>query len=310
MIRPITVNERPALFNLLDSTFSRSGQNYFANRFPLLFSLQNLDHVFGYFSETGELIGTASYYLHPLITPGGSYWTALLGAVAVHVSFRGKGVATELLHTMEKTLRQENVDFVFISGLGKLYRDWGAVQGGVLREYIMQRPLNPLSDIELSFSMEQINTINMDAARFVYDFYNTKPVCFDRTLSETLEYLKGNSFNPPGEDNVLWNIKVGSKVIGYIFTRELNEGPVRLLRIVEYAGVKHLMPNIARWLFLNRKIDKLLYHIEACDFNDDDWILHNPNDTVQEMPITGTIKILGDYSTLPMLPAVDNLNFV
>lgn len=310
MIRSITASERPALYELLDSTFSRSGQNFFAQRFPLLFSLDNLHHVFGYFDDTGDLLGTTSVYVHPLITPEKTYMTALLGAVAVKAECRGRGIATELLHYIENELREEKIDYVFISGLGKLYRDWGAIQGGALREYIMQRPLNPQSLVSNIISLERVSTIDMNAARLVYDYYNTKVVCFDRTLSETLEYLRGNSFNPPGEDNALWRVYKGNNVKGYVFTRELNEGPIRLLRIVEYGGVKEFLPKIARQFFEIRSIDKLLYHIESCDFAPEDWILHNPKDTVQELPITGTIKILAGPEILPSLPAVDNLNFV
>jgi GNAT superfamily N-acetyltransferase len=326
MIRAIKSNELPAVIELLDATFF-DGDLFFAQRFPLLFSEGNLENVFAFFHD-GEIAGTASVYTGSIITGNRVIPVASLGAVATRSTMRGRGIASRLLEFTGTQLVERGIAMVFISGLGKIYTDWGAVQGGALKEVIMLPPDSPQDEVRLG--LEKVQTVDDAVIKHVHASYQTKPVRFQRTLDETRSYLEGNLFCPKLEDNTLWLVKNDGETQGYVFTRESMEGTIRLLRIVEYAGVGRYLPRIARMLFSIRKIQKLLYHLEEIDFSVDDARFLGAGDTIETIPITGTIKVLdggfflnGETSGLyneylprlsnafPLiLPAVNTLGFV
>lgn len=307
MISTLDDDSRAEVLTLLDRVFRRS-QPFFGPRFPLLFSPENAGHVYVYREAAHlPLVATISVYVSDLVTPQGRWKAAALGAVATSPEHRGRGYASALLAHCEGQLRQEGVDLVYVSGEGRLYREWGANPLGRLREVVLDRSTAVSAPPLPPTLLQECRHVGPAEAALIYRLYALRPSRFERTVEETLAYLQGNLFSPPGEENTLWVVGEAQNPHGYLVARTANEGTTRLLRVVEHGGVTTVLPSLVAELFQRRAIDKVLYYLSPDEFS-------APGHAGIEVPLTGTIKILNP-SLIPLLPrlqlpAINELHFV
>jgi GNAT superfamily N-acetyltransferase len=112
--------EMREVFGLINNTFRKDLDPTMEIEFPLLFSDQNLPHIF-IAKDSGQIVSHVAAYVTDLLIPGLKIRTGFLGAVATHPDFREKGHASKVLEALEDQLIRESVEMILISGNRNLY---------------------------------------------------------------------------------------------------------------------------------------------------------------------------------------------
>ncbi|MCY0860529.1 MAG: GNAT family N-acetyltransferase [Sulfolobaceae archaeon] len=237
--------------------------------FPLLFSPENasnLHYIRGDDNRPASLVAVKPWRVRiyestvPVIA---------VGSVATLPEYRNRGYATEILKKVIRIYRRTHA-LMIISGNLDLYKRLGAVEFGTLYEIRIEKREHWKGKI-------------YPADNFYEDFHNLysmEDVRYERSLSETIAlidaikapYYRGSSLK--GEvfvDGEREELNAYAVVVPYYTKRSLN------LRIIEYAGNREGVLNIARYVLEYYDADSVTLRVQ-------------PNDSLLSM-LHGDVKI-------------------
>ncbi len=128
--RPVQQDEFPSLRILLNNALRSGGAGDMYDLFPTFLVPENRDNLLVY-ADGGQVVSHVGMTLRWASVGGCTAGVASIGAVATDPAYRGKGLATELMHTAMAQAHAWGADFMLISGGRGLYRRLGAADVGV-----------------------------------------------------------------------------------------------------------------------------------------------------------------------------------
>ncbi len=161
-----------------------------------------------------------------------------VGFVCTHPNYRGRGLASTILAATMNKFREDDVDFVCISGDRAMYRRAGARPVGGRREFIV----NPENAEKLSKYVPEITTrkATIEDAALLASIYDQESVRFIRPLSDYEIVLKyRHCVGQPCEFIIAGD---GVKAKAYLLVTALQTQEGKSFRTVfEYAGERYFV---------------------------------------------------------------------
>lgn len=236
-IRRIKGEEVPLALRLVDDVFSETYS--MDHLFPSLFSESS---TFSYVAEKkGELLGFLGIVPECLIVSQDCYYGARVGAVCVSSKYQGQGIGRQLFNFSQEELKAKQMDYLLISGQGKLYLDGGCELFGEFGLFNLTSSLHKhtLDQEKLLKYNGQIEHLTAIHRLRVY-----KSVRFERSLRELQRMVTSASLANlfRGEQKIFLLSSANSIDAVAICIQLENE-----LRVIEYEG---LTENVQKLLTL------------------------------------------------------------
>lgn len=303
--------ELPKVVDLINKTF-RHFYGYkptMQEEFPLLLSEDNL-RCMRVISCDNKPVADVNFYETRVMIEGIPISAASIGAVCTDEEYRGRGYSSILLDDAEKTMKEDSVDIMFVSGSRSLYTRRGCCKTGKFGEFTIE-PKDTNIDFEI---------IDVDSFEHIEDMvyiYSKESTRYYRTMHEFKMLLKGATTNWAYLTYKVFLIKQNGKIVGYIVLEIINEEDIRA-EVVEFAGDRErifkALPNIASICKLNSI--KVVYPFDDQIMS----IAERNNIQINKVNNSGTIKILNFTSLMnKLLPyfkqhvdknIADNIEFV
>lgn len=283
--------------------------SFFERRYPHVFNVDHLNHLFAAF-EDQTIISFIATYPSILRYEDQVLHASALGAVCTHPNYRGQGLSSKLLVFVENTLKN-STDFLYISGEGKNYLRFGAQVVGLLHEVHLDKEV--LHSIDLPYTVhDSFNSLNVDA--YLYAYMLKKGPKFDRSYSELSLMLRGHFEKLKNDENYILESQDHSS---FVCLRVGYEENVKITYMIEWVGNEKVCLNMAEDLSLKMKVDKLFYRSSQA-------ILEAHQNDAHPIHMTGTFKVIrpslsvdskalfGDFTQKGLYPSfrVDDLNFL
>ena len=281
--------------------------SFFERRYPHVFSLDNLDHLFGAFNE-GELVSFIATYPSIVSFKDSQVSVCTLGSVCTHPDFQGQRISFRLLEYVGDALN-DKVDLLFISGEGKNYLRFNASVAGKI--YEVHVPSTAFMKTSKPYRIIR-RYEDLDVNAYHRAYLNERKPKFERSLKEQKLMVKGH-FEALGNEQNLVLQKDDEDAFACV--RIAYEGENKIAFMIERVGDFDLQ--IAEDLAKHLNCDKFFYRSQ-------DEICSRHQIYTQSIPITGTIKVIrpkfglhavdwfGDLNQTGQLPSlrVDHLNFL
>jgi len=226
---PLQPRHFDSLIRLLDEVFRPDSGHSMASDYPYFLREENFECLFicrdaeRVVSHVGVLEKDVAYFGHRLKV-------GLVGAVATHPDYRGRGLATRALLEAFRRLKERGGHMMMISGGRGLYLRNGARPVGCFPEYVLQ-PLKATmaSDLQL-----QLQRCGPEDAPVLSAMHRLKPLRFIRSLEEwTLHMEKGFCMNHPSE---FWLASRGAEPVAYLIFRTYVEDGQSVGSVTEWGG--------------------------------------------------------------------------
>ncbi len=230
--RGLKPGEMDSLAELLDLVFRKNSASSLSEDLPQLLSDENRDHL-RIIADGGRVVSHVGYMLRDVSILGCTPTVGCIGGVATHPDYRGKGLATRVLHNAFERLRDEGADFVIISGGRGLYLRNGAAPVG--RRYEEKIGYEHLKEFDVS-GMEVREIKNKEDIPPVADLYEGEPVRFVRPLEDWHFFLKSHMcMNEPSNLFIMCAKGVSAYAV-------VTEKPIEgCIKVTEFAGDRRLL---------------------------------------------------------------------
>lgn len=216
--------ERSIFFS--DSPDYRDG----ARRWPMSLREEARENIFVMF-HGNQPVSAIGRLERDMIIYGSKLRIGYIGGVCTHPDHRGRGLAGTVLSATINRFRENNVDFILISGNRRLYRDAGSRVVGGLNKFILKKgDMGNIQQSAVTFEVAKKKDAKILSA--IYEKENLRLV---RPLSDyeiVLEY--GHCAGRPVEFVL---ISFNRLPVAYVLmTKMLKDGNRFYKRVMEYAG--------------------------------------------------------------------------
>jgi len=158
-----------------------------ASTWPMVLREQALQDTFAMF-DGDKPVSLIHRFERDAIVHGCKIRIGFVGFVCTHPNYRGHGLASTILAATMNKFRENDVDFVCISGDRAMYRRAGARPVGGRSEFIV----NPENVGKLRPKVDSVSTrtANLSDAELLAEIYDREPIRFIRPLSDYEIVLK------------------------------------------------------------------------------------------------------------------------
>jgi len=233
VFRPANPEEVEQILELVNYVFRISSglEPTMGRQFPTFICAENARNLYVAVDE-GRIVAHIGIKKNTAMIYGHKVSMANMGSVCTHPDYRGKGIGTTLLHEVFRSLGEEGVGFVSISGTRGLYRRNSCVEVGEALTYVLEKDKFLYKDFEgFRYHVSE----NADEAGVLFDIYKREPVRYQRTKREFPVLLKAVPMVHPPVPALTVAIAFSEENAGlaYIIGYERNPG---VFAVVEYAG--------------------------------------------------------------------------
>ena len=254
-------DELDAVLDLVNNAFNPVGRTM-GLEFPQLLSDANLARLRVFVDPRTQLpVAHAGHVRRELAIEGGRIPVAGLGSVCTEQSYRGMGLASELVESIMQQAVAEGLVMMLISGGSNVYRRLGAADTGeFLRAEANREQISNLREAAIDWPLHSgaaIRPASEDDIPAMASIYRREPVRYVRSLSGFRElFWRQPDVKRLGSLERTWVGGLGGGSLAYVIARirTADDGAVRL-HVAEFAG--------ARWCAL-----QLIAH--ACSEYDPD----------------------------------------
>lgn len=248
-----------------------------AEQFLCLFHAENKDRMFIAVEKTNEVRSLLCYYPSTVWLDGASIRVGAIGSVCTNEAFRGKGLASKLLHNAYEKMAQEGIVVSIISGGGGIYEASGATLTGAMMECRMKAP-------SASTSTTNIRPVQTSDMKRMWELNQNEAVRFDRTLDEFKALFQGQTYPDTFATYPSWIIEHSGMVAAYV-VGVLEQGKDEL-GIKEYAGDRNAL--ISSFAALQNEVGRSSVHFAAVP---GDPILETPGLSCQSMTQHASLRL-------------------
>lgn len=218
------------------------------HRYPWLLSESNLDRRFVALANE-KVVGALNYWVDTVLIDQAHLSVASIGAVATHPDYRHQGIASKLLEASERSMRQEGVDVVIISGSIDLYVRYGALRLSSVLTFEIPPRHQPLT-------MVPVEPKHFPALKAMYD---QNPFRFERSLNQMAELIEATSVPSNWMNTVIYTILEHQIPVAYaVVTRRPNK-PGAWIR--EFGGDPNVLPALADALIKTYDVPRVILEL-------------------------------------------------
>ena len=244
--RAIKPREIDSLMELLNLVFcSDPARARMQQLTPTHFVPENFPNLVAMFD--GRLpVAHAGVTLRDLVLHGTRVRTGLIGAVATHPEWRGKGLASRIMDHLVRRDTRNGVDLYLISGGRGLYHRLGAEDAGVLSRYRLS--LSVLSRLFPAAQRATVKSAQPSDIKGMAGINAAEPCHVVRDTSEYQLIMKHGWCS--GQRAGFYKVLVSGGMAAYLVCTVWKEKKRSCLRLMEYAGsrpaILSALPALAR----------------------------------------------------------------
>lgn len=248
-----------------------------AEQFLCLFHVENKDRMFIAVDETSAVRSLLCYYPSTVWMDGASIRVGAIGSVCTDERFRGRGLASKLLHNAYAKMAHESICVSVISGGGGIYEASGATLTGAM----MECRFDARSANASAATIRPVQTSDM---KRMWELYQNEPVRFDRSVEEFAALFQGQTFPDTFATYPSWIIEQNGIDAAYV-VGVLEQGKDEL-GLKEYAGDRNAL--ISSFAALLKQTNQSSVHFAAVP---GDPILETPGLTCQSMTQHASLRL-------------------
>ncbi len=280
MVRNIEINDFKKVIKLVDDTFKP--RESMQQLFPYLFTT---DQKFSYVQEIdNEIVSFVG--VSPIKYK--EYFGVSIGAVCTNSEYQGQGLMRKMFPIVISDLKKQNIDFILISGKGKVYIENNAKEFGYFKEV---KVVESLFNEQLNLTKYKENIQDLTKIYKIIDNSDN----FDYGFSELAVYLESQpvarltGFVPhiyySGKEFIVYAIKENKA------------------KIIEHTGDTTIILEIIKHLNSVHQIEECTIIINEREFLANEY-------EVTQISNSGTIISLNESLNVNELPYCSGLKFI
>ncbi len=289
--RGLRIEEMQSMKRLADICFWKG----LVDKYPQLFNEDNLENL-RVIVEDGEVISHVGMTEQYLSVYGCLLQVACIGAVCTHPDYRRRGLATRLFNDACEKAYRDGVDFMMVSGAGRLYIKAGCriIVGS---DYEVNIKLGEAEE----FSSHDVKIKKIEEEKDLHimaSIYQREPVRFLRRLEDYKRAFKCKHVLNRQSDFLL--LMKGNVPRAYIILPDMERSCEVIpglrkknppVRICEYAGERSTIMESLNRIMQNYSLDELTIRIPKYD---DVMIAHMKEKelNLEEVDSFGTLRII------------------
>ena len=209
--------------------------------------------------EDGEVVSHIATIKRHVSVLGCSLKIASLGGVATYESHRGKGHASVLLEKTMAVCRDEDVDYIMVSGYRNMYHRYGCRYVGKDWEFRLgQEQTSDFDDSVFTIShaaKEDIDTLGT--------IYRREPVRWMRPPSDISFGIDGWVCNRPAKTYL---IKQRDRLVAFAVMQQVRDGDGQVLyKLLDYAGERLAIIGVLGKFVQEQDLKEISIHVMGYD---------------------------------------------
>lgn len=291
--RQVQIEDWPSIIKLVNQVFQPMIP--LEQSFPLLFHSSNGGYVAVTDSEeeAQTIVGFIGVYPETIQVDNRTFLGCRIGAVCIALEFQGAQVGSQLLALVKEELGSQGVDYLLISGQGKLYLRSGAIKFGKFYHYSFNQQLaaSGWEEIKISELPDNLQTY-----RFIQQLQQQDKVYYQRSVFEWQSYIKAHSLaNLAGGKQVILSAEKAEKKA--VLIAFITSEPTPKCQVIEFFGAEQLLPALLNELlskaesvdiWLSQKSHYLNSDSEHCEKAENAGTIYCFNSDVHSIPFPHT----------------------
>lgn len=208
--------------------------------------------------ENGEVVSHIGTIRRDVSIMGCPAKVASLGGVATYASHRGRGHAGALLQDTMRVCREDDVDYIMVSGYRNMYHRAGCRTVG--RDWMFAVDAERVDDFDdADLSVEVATEADVETLGAIY---RREPVRWMRPPSDLVFGLDGWVQNRPARTFL---IKRGNSVQAFAVVQTKREGDEGRVSVLDYAGERSVLVGALGKLITEQGLSRLSIHAKGFD---------------------------------------------
>ncbi len=252
-MRSVRRSEIDSLYKLIDDVFFPG----LTKIQPHIFNDENLSNV-RVVVEDGEVVSHIGTIRRNVSILGCPASVASLGGVATYASHRGKGHAGALLRDTMRVCREDDVDYIMVSGYRNMYHRAGCRTVG--RDWMFAVEAERAGDFDdADLSIQAATEADVDVLGGIY---RREPVRWMRPPSDIVFGIDGWVQNRPARTFL---IKRGESVQAFAVVQTVREKDEGRVAVLDYAGERSALVGVLGKLIGEQSSSRLSIHAKGFD---------------------------------------------
>jgi len=211
--------------------------------------------------EDGEVVSHIATIKRHVSVLGCPLKIASLGGVATYESHRGKGHASALLEKTMAVCRDEDIDYIMVSGYRNMYHRYGCRHVG--KDWMFRLDREQASDFDdSSFTISHASEEDIGALGAIH---RREPVRWMRPPSDIAFGIDGWVCNGPAKTYL---IKQSDRLVASAVIQQVQEGDkgqVLRLALRDYAGERSAIAGVLGKFVQEQDLKEVSLHVMGCD---------------------------------------------
>ncbi len=235
-------------------------------QYPIFLSPENASNLY-IAVEDGKIVSHIGIYKNNAYIRGHRVSMAGMGSVCTHPDYRGRGLATKLLHYVFESLEEQGVSLLKISGNRGLYKTNGCLEIESITSCTFDGE-SPFDDAKFGAGGGYKYSYIADPqdTSILADIYHREPVRYERSkwLFPVLFKAMPTVHPPAGRvyTAVVASIQSSNSGIAYAIGYEREPGNYE---IIEYAGERSAVPGMIQYLIKQKNMKQVKIYYPTYD---------------------------------------------
>lgn len=258
--RALRAQEMGALLELVNNIFT-SGRGRMAQAFPTLFCEENLHHS-RVIVEDGEPVSHIGMVVRDMILNGCRIPVGNVGVVCTDEAYRKRGYAGAILKDAIRTLREEGVDMLLVSGYRSLYDRHGCTYVGTVEHFEVTHD----EATRIASDGTALRLLDpRDLPRWAR-IYQSEPVRFHRPLEDFEKFTAEGAVHPYlRRERRFYSLWEDGRIAAYVVVLVEEKEQERVARVSEYAGSRSVLSGTLEALLSELRAKRLSLTVPSHD---------------------------------------------
>lgn len=258
--RALKAQEMGALLELVNKIFA-GGRGRMAQAFPTLFCEENLHHS-RVIVEDGKPVSHIGLVVRDMILNGCRISVGNVGVVCTDEAYRKRGYAGAILKDAIRTLREEGVDMLLVSGYRSLYDRHGCTYVGTVEHFKVTHD----EVARLASEETPLRFLDPDDLPRWVRLHQSEPVRFHRPLEDFDKFTaEGAVHRYLRRERRFYSLWEDERIAAYLVVLVEEKEQERVARVSEYAGSRAVLSGSLKALLAELKVKRLSLSVPSHD---------------------------------------------